>query len=695
MGINQRIIKKLNVQAAESFVEKVKEEGVYYIFAAKHTPFGDTSGPIDLGGGTDDNPPTPKDTTKASIQAFNDMVFGKRVKSSDVTIMIKRHMWTENKVFDMYTDYDPDLASKEFYAITDDSIEYNVYKCIFNNNGGPSTQRPFGTFLEPIEFPQDGYIWKYMYTVDQLSIRKYATVDYVPVVPNEAVKAGAIPGSIDTIEINNSGVGYRNYTTGRFPSADSIAVDGDITRFGLDSGASSVDTFYNNCLLKITSGSGVGQYRLITDYYLSGGKRIAVVASPFATLPAGNDEYEIYPNVFVYDISGTATSNCVARAVINANTGNSISRVEVLSPGSGYRIATADVRPSGTAIPISNSVVAPIISPPGGHGYDVDNELFARYVGLTASFIGDETPLSANNDYRTVGILRDPLYANVVVKVDASTTRGSFLKGETVYRYKPVKVSGNVATMVANTTITGNNTSFLESFRPNDRVIITNGVINITANVETIITDGRMTIDRQPEFADANCSIYIIDAVKFGRVSDFTPYELTLTDVRPMGSSISSFMLGNTSSATTQVSNAQPYATINGRDINEFDAFNQMTVLEGNFNTTDPLFEDETIVQDLGNPDTNPTAIVHSFRDSPASASDFLYVTNVTGDFATTSDGGSGLVVGSLSSAYFTAQYKYNGEIIPDSGEILYLENVSPITRNYRQTETVKLILEF
>lgn len=694
MGINQRIIKKLNVQAAESFIEEVVDVGTYYIFAAKHTPFGNTGGVIDFGGGTDDNPPIPQDSSRGSIQVYDDMVFGKRVKSSDVIIMIKKYLWTENAVFDMYSDTDSTLMDKPFYTVTDDGVEYKVYKCLFNNNGAPSTQKPFGEYLEPIEFPQDGYIWKYMFTIDQLAIRKFATVDYVPVVPNPDVKAAAVEGSIEIIKINNSGAGYTNYTKGRFPSPDNISIDGDILKFGLDASASSVDTFYNNCLIKITSGGGSGQFRLIKNYSITGGKKVIELDSPFITLPSAQDEYEIYPNVFVYDVNGTATANCVARAIISANTGNSISKIEVLSPGAGYRLATASLKMPGVVVPLANASVSPILSPPGGHGFDVDNELYAHYVGMTASFIGDEVPLSANNDYRTVGILRNPLYSNVIIRLDTSSTKGSFLKGETIFRYKPVKVSGNVATLAANTTILGDNTSFLDSFRTNDRVIITNGVTNITANVETIIGDSELKIDRQPTFTDANCSIYIIDAEEFGKVVDFTPYELSLTNVKPVRGTISSFMLGNTSCATTQVSNVQPYATTNGRDVDEFNAYNQLTAFVGSFSSADPLFEDETIVQDLG-AEINPTAIVHSFTDNTGSSSDYLYTSNILGDFLTVADGGDGRLRGEISKAYFTALYKYNGEIIPDSGEILYLENVSPVTRNYKQTETIKLVLEF
>jgi len=75
MSINQKITSTLNVQAAESFVQSVLDNAAYYVFTAKHTPFG-----VGQGGGSDEIPPVPQDTVVSSIQVYNDMVFGKRLK---------------------------------------------------------------------------------------------------------------------------------------------------------------------------------------------------------------------------------------------------------------------------------------------------------------------------------------------------------------------------------------------------------------------------------------------------------------------------------------------------------------------------------------------------------------------------------------------------------------------------------------
>jgi hypothetical protein len=335
--------------------------------------------------------------------------------------------------------------------------------------------------------------------------------------------------------------------------------------------------------------------------------------------------------------------------------------------------------------------VTPVISPPGGHGSNINNELFGRYVGISSSFIGNNVPLSPDNDYRTVGLLKNPLFANVNIILDAGSVTGSFIPNEVVYRYRPIRLFGNV-TVSANSLVTGTNATFLDTFRTNDRLIITNGISNIFANVQLIISDDRLMIDKEPPFTGSNCAVYFIDPIRFGRVTEFNSTNISLTDVDPVGLEISSYLLGEASYCTVRVSNTQPYITINGRDADEFSAFNQLTTFVGTFVSEEQFTEDEVIYQGTNNSDTSPRAIVHSFSDNQGAANDYLYVTNVSNVFNLNN---VAEVKGDESKATFNASYKYNGEIVPDSGEILYLENLNPITRNFKQTETVKLILEF
>lgn len=53
------------------------------------------------------------------------------------------------------------LENTKFYVVTDD---FNVYKCLDNNNGALSTVKPTGTPVEAIK-TSDGYVWKFLYNV--------------------------------------------------------------------------------------------------------------------------------------------------------------------------------------------------------------------------------------------------------------------------------------------------------------------------------------------------------------------------------------------------------------------------------------------------------------------------------------------------------------------------------------------------
>ena len=681
MSIKQKVTSALNVQAAESFVEAIQAEN-YYVFASRHTPF-----TVDADGATDDNPPTPADTTLNALTVYDQMLFGKKVLTEQTTTMIKRYNWVANTAYAMYDDADINLDAKQFYVVTDVGTNLNVYKCLNNNNGARSIQKPTDVDTSPIEYLDDGYVWKYMYTIDDFSVRKFATTEFVPVMPNNDVTVAAIPGAIEVIAVADGGAGYRNFTVGLFPDEASINIQGSRLKYGLDINASEINSYYNNCLIKITSGPARGEYRLITDYTITGGKRVITIDRPFITIPRSTDGYEIYPNVFIQDVSGTSTANCVARAIINANSGYSVSKIEVLSGGENYRITTADIRSANIVAVTTTASITPIISPPGGHGSNINNELRARYVGIASSFTGNTAPLNAENDFRTVGILRDPQFANVSILVDTSSVVGSFVSGESVLRYKPILISNNVE-LFANSLIVGTGTAFVDSLRVNDRLIITNGLTNVYANIESISSETALIIDKEnPVLVAANCSLYYIEGVPFATVLDYDVGRVYMTDVNPSDLNVSSFILGETSAATARISNTMPNVFIGSRAADEFNSFSQLTTLVGAINSTIGFIEDETIVQEQG--DTTATAIVHSFRNNAGVANDFLYITTVSNNMS------NGVVVGMTSNAVLTVLDKYNGDIVRDSGEILYLENTNPIVRSPRQTENIRIILEF
>ena len=97
------------------------------------------------------------------------------------------------------------LEDSNFYVVTD---EYNVYKCLDNNNGALSKVKPSGTQLEPIK-TSEGYIWKFMYNIPINLRNKFYTDEYIPVV-SALTSHFYSNGTIDNLYITSRGEGYSN-----------------------------------------------------------------------------------------------------------------------------------------------------------------------------------------------------------------------------------------------------------------------------------------------------------------------------------------------------------------------------------------------------------------------------------------------------------------------------------------------------
>jgi hypothetical protein len=95
------------------------------------------------------------------------------------------------------------LENSKFYVLTDD---FNVYKCIDNNNNSASTSKPSGTQTSPILMP-DGYIWKYMYNIPIGLRNKFLTTEHMPVI-SALTNQFYSNGQLEAITINTRGSNY-------------------------------------------------------------------------------------------------------------------------------------------------------------------------------------------------------------------------------------------------------------------------------------------------------------------------------------------------------------------------------------------------------------------------------------------------------------------------------------------------------
>ena len=261
MSVTKKLVtSNFNVHNAKQFIESFSEQNGndYFMFAGKHTPYSNSDTTIT----TADNSIKTK-----QFQIYDDMIFAKRIQSTDIVHVIPNNKWQANTYFDMYDDSDGDLFDKTFFCVVNDSTEYNVYKCLFNNSNttvsANSTIAPsrVGSLadLNPI-ITGDGYVWKYMYTISKTYYDKFSTSSYIPIIANTTVITNSVPGTIEVIKVDNGGAGYSNYiASGTFKTGD-IKINGVGTVYGAPATASSLDDYYTGCVLKLTSGTGIDQY---------------------------------------------------------------------------------------------------------------------------------------------------------------------------------------------------------------------------------------------------------------------------------------------------------------------------------------------------------------------------------------------------------------------------------------------------
>ncbi len=139
--------------------------------------------------------PNPVDSFSEIDHIGDTTQFGKRVTEANVRRLVRRIDWTKGIKYDMYRqDYSTSntapnsnatrLYDANYYVM---NSNFNVYICIengssgINTTGNASEDEPTFTDLEPSKAgeSQDGYVWKYLFTVNPSDIIKFDSTDFI------------------------------------------------------------------------------------------------------------------------------------------------------------------------------------------------------------------------------------------------------------------------------------------------------------------------------------------------------------------------------------------------------------------------------------------------------------------------------------------------------------------------------------
>lgn len=338
---------------ANNFVSAIEtSDNSFYIFLGLANP---TSPAIGFGRTSDWNTattgsPFPVDNINYTNHAYDTMLFGKKITSSNVRRLIRRVNWSQGTTYEMYRhDYSVTspspitgstrLYDARYYVINSD---YRVYICIDNGssgtnpNGNASQDEPTFTDLEPSKAGDsgDGYVWKYLYTVDPSDIIKFDSVEYI-----------SVPG---------------NWSSSTNSQIQSVRENGD-------------STINNNQLKKVYIenagfGYGVGLDREV-------------------------------------DILGDGTGG---KCVVSTDTSGRITDVQISQGGQGYSYGIVDLGPLQGSTLSQLAKLVPIIPPSRGHGFDLYKELGADKVLLYARFDDSTKDFPIDTVFAQIGLLKNP-----------------------------------------------------------------------------------------------------------------------------------------------------------------------------------------------------------------------------------------------------------------------------------------------
>jgi len=252
------ITNQLKINNAKNFMDSFALSGgnSLYMFISKPNPW------------ENDVVLNPLDKQTYNAKIWDEMISLKRILPESIAHIIKRVDWETGVVYSEYDTDDENLFGKNFYVL---NSEFNVYKCISNNNGSSSTIEPSGKNLNIVTL-SDNYRWKFLYSITTGERIKFLTNNWMPVFINDDVSANAKGGAIEQIRILNGGRNYSTLSTVTIKGDGQDAVIYPKLNLGVlyDFAYNNIGSNYKNAIATINDSTGSGEYA-----------NIKVIISPF------------------------------------------------------------------------------------------------------------------------------------------------------------------------------------------------------------------------------------------------------------------------------------------------------------------------------------------------------------------------------------------------------------------------------
>lgn len=380
-------------------------------------------------------------TVKSVNSAFSknnfkeNIVFGKRIFPEDIKFMIRYYPWQADFVYEQYDDKG-DMEAAKFYAAVgptnNNSGDYRIYKCLSNNNDAPSVSPPnynVETENQIYRMP-DGYVWKFMYYLTEQEFEAYTAIGFIPlpattVINPVAERFDAVANTDVTITGSKlSDIFVENpFDNSGYPSIDNGILVGtpgnDGTMIIRNSFLSETKNFYSGMTIYITIRGTEQSKAYVIDTYdwddvatpASDTAKIRVIGSPLNDGIVASSSFRVGPTI---KIQGDGTG-AEAISLVEASR---LVGVEVINQGNDYNNMVAEVvdptisfNPEDSESTDLRATLRPILSPFGGHNFNLIDEMHCRNILLYAYITeANNNEIAKSNTYSAVAVLKDPTF---------------------------------------------------------------------------------------------------------------------------------------------------------------------------------------------------------------------------------------------------------------------------------------------
>lgn len=470
----------------------------------------------------------------------------------------------------------------------------------------------------------------------------------------QANSSGTIATGL-VLETNSTSI-YVGNITGSFTYASNLVIKG--TTSGTEGIIRANNGIISTPRLLITNSIGSWYSGNVSAVTLSNSEVGSAKILSITSFPGVGTPYIISPKVVIKG-DGVGAS---AYSVVNTSN-YTIDSVVVINQGNNYSYANTYLE--ANSIYGSNASISSLISPVGGVGANVQNELNSRHTEISVQFQNSSSEgyyFSTNSEFHQIGIIKNPQFSNITLTVGEfvrtaitlDTVSGIFERGEVVFQ---PSINAVATVVYANSTyMEVENMSLV--FEANTNIIgyntgSTANVLTVTALSFPVNTSITQTIyqdstEANATLVSANSTIINITGVS----GQFTNSSITTEDDYYRGAR--GLIYDKTSNSYATISDISNNRKPTNFDFTKFNQTHRIAVdnIVGTFINNERVYQDNLsgfILNSNTDIDLSITGVSDNF---------------VVGDFITQTTTGATAVVITANSTYLRAS-SANGVFLP------------------------------